>query len=178
MECRRPSIWQTSTVNCIAGFVHYLCSMARIYPDIKRLKSGDLVLFRQLNQLFAGCFDDAKNYLSHLPSDEYVTGLLGKDSVIPIVALLDQQVVGGLVAYELEKFEQQRSEIYIYDLAVDEKYRRQGVATALIDAVREVALQRRAWVVYVQADYGDEPAVELYSKLGVREDVLHFDIEP
>jgi len=29
----------------------------------------------------------------------------------------------------------------------------------------------------VQADHGDDPAIELYSKLGVREDVIHFDIE-
>jgi hypothetical protein len=30
----------------------------------------------------------------------------------------------------------------------------------------------------VQADYGDDPAVALYTKLGVREDVMHFDILP
>jgi len=27
-----------------------------------------------------------------------------------------------------------------------------------------------------RADIGDEPAIALYTKLGVREDVLHFDI--
>jgi aminoglycoside 3-N-acetyltransferase I len=30
-------------------------------------------------------------------------------------------------------------------------------------------------VIYVQADQGDEPAIRLYSSLGTREDVLHFD---
>jgi aminoglycoside 3-N-acetyltransferase I len=28
----------------------------------------------------------------------------------------------------------------------------------------------------VQADIGDVPAIALYTKLGTREDVLHFDI--
>jgi aminoglycoside 3-N-acetyltransferase I len=28
----------------------------------------------------------------------------------------------------------------------------------------------------LQADIGDDPAIELYTKLGMREDVLHFDI--
>jgi aminoglycoside 3-N-acetyltransferase I len=28
----------------------------------------------------------------------------------------------------------------------------------------------------VQADHGDDPAIALYTKLGTREDVLHFDI--
>jgi aminoglycoside 3-N-acetyltransferase I len=27
------------------------------------------------------------------------------------------------------------------------------------------------------ADYGDEPAIALYEKVGTREEVLHFDIE-
>jgi aminoglycoside 3-N-acetyltransferase I len=31
-------------------------------------------------------------------------------------------------------------------------------------------------VIFVQADKGDAPAVALYTKLGIREDVLHFDI--
>jgi aminoglycoside 3-N-acetyltransferase I len=44
--------------------------------------------------------------------------------------------------------------------------------------VREIASRRGAWVVYVQADYGDDPAIALYTKLGVREDVMHFDIKP
>lgn len=32
------------------------------------------------------------------------------------------------------------------------------------------------WVVYVQANLADVPAIALYEKFGVREDVLHFDI--
>ena len=36
---------------------------------------------------------------------------------------------------------------------------------------------RAGAIVYVQADYGDEPAIALYDKLGTREEVLHFDID-
>ena len=98
--------------------------------------------------------------------------------MIVLVALIKDRVVGGLVAYELEKFEQPRSEIYISDLAVDESWRRQGVATALIDELRRIARERGAWVIFVQGDYGDDPALALYDKLGTREEVLHFDIAP
>jgi aminoglycoside 3-N-acetyltransferase I len=86
------------------------------------------------------------------------------------------EVVGGLAAYELRKFEQERSEIYIYDLAVAAAHRRRGIATALIARLTEHAVARGAYVVYVQADYVDPPAIALYSKLGQREEVLHFDI--
>lgn len=82
------------------------------------------------------------------------------------------------MAYELLKFEQERSEIYIYDLAVEAQHRRNGVATALINDLRMIAAARGAYVIYVQADPSDEPAVALYTKIGTREDVLHFDITP
>jgi aminoglycoside 3-N-acetyltransferase I len=96
--------------------------------------------------------------------------------IIVIVALSEGQVVAGLVAYELEKFESQRSEFYIYDLAVDERHRRRHVATAMIEHLREIAARRGGWLIFVQADYEDNPAIALYNKLGVREEVLHFDI--
>jgi aminoglycoside 3-N-acetyltransferase I len=97
---------------------------------------------------------------------------------VAVAALRDGEVIGGLAAYVLPKFEQARSEVYLYDLAVAAGHRRQGVATALIACLQRVAAERGAYVIFVQADLGDEPAIALYTKLGVREDVLHFDIAP
>jgi aminoglycoside 3-N-acetyltransferase I len=79
--------------------------------------------------------------------------------------------------YELRKFEQERSEIYIYDLGC----RRQrtgveGIATALIQQLKSDC-RPAGGVCHLRAgDLGDAPAIELYTKLGAREDVLHFDI--
>lgn len=140
---------------------------------------ADLTRLLELLLVFAEAFEDAKSYLSAQPSDEYLDGLLGREDFIPLVAFADDKVVGGLVAYVLKKFEQERSEIYIYDLAVDEKYRRQRIATGLINKLREIAREMKdVWVIYVQADHGDDPAIKLYESLGTREDVLHFDIMP
>jgi len=63
-------------------------------------------------------------------------------------------------------------------LAVDEKYRLKGIATQLIVHLREIAIRRQAWVIFVLAERKDTPAVNLYPILGRREDVLHFDIKP
>ncbi|MGD9979727.1 MAG: AAC(3)-I family aminoglycoside N-acetyltransferase [Hyphomonadaceae bacterium] len=145
---------------------------------VHRLAAGDVAQCRALNAMFGKAFDDADAYRGKPPGDAYLETLLAKPHIIPLVALREGQVIGGLVAYELDKFEQERSEVCIYDLAVDEAHRRQGVATALIGRLREIASSRKAWVIYVQADYGDEPAIALYTKLGVREDVMHFDIDP
>ena len=97
-----------------------------------------------------------------------------------LVAEAGGRAIGALAGYILPKFEQARSEIYIYDLAVSETWRRRGVATALIEALRGIAREIGAWVIYVQADTApeDAPARALYEKLGTREDVLHFDIAP
>ncbi|MEP7246692.1 MAG: AAC(3)-I family aminoglycoside N-acetyltransferase [Gammaproteobacteria bacterium] len=145
--------------------------------DLLRLGRGDVPLLRALNALFQEAFRDPEAYGAAPPSEAYVEALLAKEHVIALVARVGQEVVGGLVAYELDKFERARRELYIYDLAVAEAHRRRGIATALIERLREIAATRGAWVVYVQADYGDEPAIALYDKLGTREEVLHFDIE-
>jgi aminoglycoside 3-N-acetyltransferase I len=145
---------------------------------VQRLGSGDLALARKLNALFAVVFDDQESYGSAAPSEAYLQRVLGRPEVIALVARAGEEVVGGLVAYVLDKLEQERSEIYIYDLAVAEHWRRRGVATALISEVQAIAQGLGAWVVYVQADYVDAPAVALYEKLGTREEVLHFDIPP
>ena len=145
---------------------------------VRRLGPGDVDAMRRLNALFAEVFGDPDAYASKPPSETYLADALGKPGVIALGTFAGEEMAGGLVAYEFDKLEQARREIYIYDLAVREAHRRQGVATALIGRVREIARDRDAWAVYVQADYGDDPAVALYTKLGRREDVMHFEIDP
>lgn len=145
-------------------------------PVVRALGLADLGLLRELSALFATAFGDTASYASKPPSAAYLERLLASETFIAVVALKEDRVVGGLAAYVLHKFEQERSEIYIYDLAVAEAHRREGIATALIRELQRLAAERGAWVIYVQGDYGDDPALALYDQLGVREEVLHFDI--
>jgi aminoglycoside 3-N-acetyltransferase I len=144
--------------------------------EVRVLASDDVELFRGMQRLFAEAFDDAPSYLARPPAENYVRRWLSSPSHIALIALADGVVLGGLAAYVLEKFEQERSEVYVYDLAVSERERRRGIATALLRRLQAVAKTREAYVIFVQADYGDEPAIRLYESLGVREEVLHFDI--
>jgi len=129
-----------------------------------------------MSTMFGQAFNEPDTYGGARPTVAYLRRLLGGDSFIAVAALQGGEVVGGLAAYELRKFEQERSEIYIYDLAVAAPNRRQGIATALIQQLKTIAVARGAYVIYLQADLEDSPAIELYTKLGTREDVLHFDI--
>ncbi|WP_442947232.1 AAC(3)-I family aminoglycoside N-acetyltransferase [Noviherbaspirillum sp.] len=143
---------------------------------IRRLSRNDTVLMNGMLTAFGEAFNEVDTYGKSRPGAAYQQRLLGSDYFIALVALKGSEVVGGIAAYELMKFEQERSEIYIYDLAVSAAHRREGIATALIQELKEIAAARGAYVVFVQADHGDDPAIALYTKLGMREDVLHFDI--
>ena len=140
------------------------------------LGPGDVPLMRAALSLFGDAFDDPATYTGDQPSTDYLERLIARDTFIAVTAIEGDVVVGALAAYVLPKFEQERSEIYIYDLAVAEAHRRQGIATALIGELQRIAARRGAYVIFVQADYGDDAAIALYEKLGVREDVMHFDI--
>jgi aminoglycoside 3-N-acetyltransferase I len=143
---------------------------------VRRLACDDAELFRALLVVMGQAFNEVDTYTRRQPTTAYLRTLLSTDNFIAVAALEDGAVLGGLAAYELPKFEQARSEIYIYDLAVSANHRRKGVATALINALRAIATARGAYVIFVQTDPWDEPAVALYSKFGLKEDVLHFDI--
>jgi aminoglycoside 3-N-acetyltransferase I len=146
--------------------------------SIRVLGRDDVAPMRSMLTMFGEAFEDVPTYGNAQPGAAYLQHLLGSDNFIALAALKGSDVVGGIAAYVLPKFEQERSEIYIYDLAVAESHRRQGIATALIMELQILAAARGAYVIFVQADLGDDPAIALYKKLGIREDVLHFDIAP
>lgn len=151
--------------------------MSRVSPvAMRQLQPGDSALVRQLLAVFAEVFDDADTYAGAPPTEAYIEVLLRSVGFIALAVLHEGAVIGGLVAYELRKLEQERSEIYIYDLAVAAQHRRTGIATALIAQLKAIGKARNAYVIFVQADLTDAPAIALYTKLGAREDVLHFDI--
>ncbi|MEO6362876.1 MAG: AAC(3)-I family aminoglycoside N-acetyltransferase [Caldimonas sp.] len=146
--------------------------------SVRVLRAGDVGLLRSMLAMFGAAFADLPTYTARQPDDVYLERLLGNPTFVGIAAVSGAQVVGGIAAYVLPKFEQARSELYLYDLAVEESHRRQGVATALISELRRLATERGAYVVFVQADREDEAAVALYSKLGSPQDVVHFDFPP
>jgi len=143
---------------------------------VRQLGPDDTSAMRGMLTMFGHAFADAPTYCDRQPSEMYLRRLLARDTFIALAATRDGRVAGGLTAYVLDKFEQERSEIYIYDLAVAASHRRQGIATALIASLRDIARERGAYVIFVQADPPDDAAVAFYTKLGIREDVLHFDI--
>lgn len=113
---------------------------------VRRLGPGDIPSMRAFNALFGLAFAEPDTYGAAPPDDAYLADLLAKAHVAVLVAERDGTVLGGLVAYELDKFERARREIYLYDLAVEAEHRRRGIATALIRQLQAHAAGRGAWV--------------------------------
>jgi aminoglycoside 3-N-acetyltransferase I len=143
----------------------------------RQLTRADVSLLKDLLRVFGEAFGEVDTYQQSVPSDDYMARLLSKQHFIAVVAMTNEEVVGGLAAYELDKFEQDRREIYIYDLAVAGGHRRRGVATGMIGELRRIASERNVYVIFVQANLEDGPAIALYESLGTKETAHHFDIE-
>ncbi len=146
----------------------------------KRLDAEDVALVQQLRQVFAEAFEEDSVWNTKEPTEQYLAQVLADEHYIALVAIAEKgEVVGGLVAYVLPKIDQERSEIYLYDLAVTTAHRRRGIATELISQLKVVAQNYGANVIFVQADNDDAPAVALYTKLAeqIESDVTHFDIK-
>ena len=79
--------------------------------DVRQIQAAEIGVLKQLLAVFGEAFGEPDTYGAHVPDDAYLRRLLGKPHFIALAALAGDEVVGGLAAYELEKFEQARSEI-------------------------------------------------------------------
>ncbi|MFE4607043.1 GNAT family N-acetyltransferase [Streptomyces niveus] len=64
-------------------------------------------------------------------------------------------------------------EMCLYELSVDEPYRRRGIGRSLTDALATVARERGCYDMWVGVDTDNEPALATYRSAGAR-DQGHF----
>jgi len=141
--------------------------------DVRVLGAEDTALMRAMLSMFGKAFVEAATYTAQQPDDAYLEHLLSSSTFVAVAALSGDEVIGGIAAYVLRKFEQARSELYIYDLAVDEAHRRQGVATAMnlvsnetnrvSHHLRIVRRDQRCRVVHLRAAHGFRTDVRVLS---------------
>jgi aminoglycoside 3-N-acetyltransferase I len=141
---------------------------------IRVLESTDLPIARELFEMWR-----REDGVAASPaSDETLLRLLARDDFHVVAALCDDTVVGGLTAYELVMYTEDATELFIYEVGVQEAHRRQGVGRALIEFARELCRSRSLSVLYVPAFSHDAQAVAFYEATGLkREDVAWFSEE-
>jgi aminoglycoside 3-N-acetyltransferase I len=139
--------------------------------QIKRLTKEHLADFQSLVNLFNLVFEEALK----IGSEIHLLNLLSRENFIALAALTENEVVGGLTAYELPMYYSDSSEIFLYDLAVKPKYQRRGIGKELIQSLKAHCIRQGIKEFFVMAHAEDEHAIEFYRATGGKsENVVNF----
>ena len=101
-----------------------------------------------------------------VPTNKYLHNLLSKDDFHVLVALQDDNLIGGLTAYELSMYKEEVNELFLYEIAVEPDYREIGVAKVLIAALKKLAVEKDIKEMYVGTSTDNLPAIKAYEKYG------------
>jgi len=140
--------------------------------EVRQLTQADLAVFSLLIRLFNTVFEADE---AAIGSETTLSILLSNNSFIAIAAFYENELVGGLTAYELPMYYSDISEIFLYDLAVKSAYQRKGIGKSLIRYVRNYCTNYGINEFFVLAHAEDEHAVEFYRATGGKsEEVINF----
>lgn len=118
--------------------------------DIRRLGPGDGDVIRELAEA------------------EPHTALLDDPDTIFLVAFDGGQPVGFTFGYELDRRHGDERMLFVYELDVDEAYRRQGIATRLMQELLRLAEADGITDAFVLTEPDNLPANGVYEKVGGR----------
>jgi aminoglycoside 3-N-acetyltransferase I len=142
---------------------------------VRRLVAGDRVLAREAFDLLSRVFDNDQAPLS----DRYLDRLLASRDFWVVVAVAGDRAVGALTAHTLAMTTTERSEVFLFDIAVDPAHQRLGIGGRLVDLLRREAADEGIDMVFVAADVEDVHALDFYRAIGaVGSDVVMFELGP
>lgn len=129
--------------------------------ELKRLGPGDDSMVLEAGHLFDG------------PArPEAVGRFLADPDHHLFVAYAENEPVGFVSGVELTHPDK-GTEMFLYELAVDESHRQSGVGTALVIALRDLARERGCYDMWVLTDDDNEAALRTYRKSGATESSAH-----
>jgi aminoglycoside 3-N-acetyltransferase I len=141
--------------------------------NIKKLAEYDLDDFINVVRVFEHVFE-MQDFV--LPSHDHLKALLQKDDFIVFAAFDGYKVIAGLTGYVLQQYYSEKPLAYIYDLAVEANYQRQGIGSKLISEMNAHCQSLGCEEVFVQADKVDDYALDFYrsTRPTEEEQVVHF----
>lgn len=123
---------------------------------VKRITGSNASAAVQLVKTFAG-----KEI-----SIRYMVSFLHNPANYLIMADLDGVAVGFLLAYALERLKEDARMLFIYEIEVAAGQRRKGIGTALIEAIRDIAVREEVAHAFVITNYSNVGAVAFYQHTG------------
>src|SRR5579863_8685566 len=127
---------------------------------IVRLGKSDAVLLKRLVNLFNDVFEPGN---TKQPATAHLNKLLTKKEFIAVAAVMNNEVIGGLTAYELPLYYSNHKEAYLYDIAVSRQHQHSGVGKKLIAALKKYCKQNGIKLFFVEANEEDTHATKFYN---------------
>jgi len=138
-----------------------------MHLKIEKLSPKDVNKLIELIRIFEEVFE-----MRHfaMPDKNYLQQLLTREDFLVLVAVLNDNVVGGLTSYILQQYYSVLPMAYIYDFAVKTNLQRQGIGKLLITNLTNYCKSKGFEEVFVQAHKADGHAIEFYRSTGAREE--------
>lgn len=134
---------------------------------VKRLGTGDEPLARQTITTLK---TETPLDVSEALEVEYLEHFLRRDNNYLLVALVDEEPVGFVLAYRLMRVDRAQDMMLFYEVVVDEKHRHQGVGRALIFRLKQICHEKKIMKMWVSTNRSNAAAVALYKSTGAIED--------
>ena len=129
------------------------------------MSAGDNTFVASAGQLF----DD-------VPSAERIGLFLGKPGHHLCIATVNGRAAGFVSGVETTHPDK-GTEMFLYELAVDEQFRRRGIGTALVSALRARAEALGCYSMWVLTESDNDAAVRTYTSAGASPPTAHVMLE-
>jgi len=146
-----------------------------VYRQLVTLPDGGRLLLRPLTpedrqaliDLFAPTSAEDRRYMRHKVSDPEVVGRwvdeLDYDTVLPLVAVISDRIVGNATLHFLEGPARHRAEVRIF---LAKEIRRRGVGSRMLQALIELAKRRSIYMIEAQIISDQTSVIKSFQKLG------------
>jgi ribosomal protein S18 acetylase RimI-like enzyme len=127
--------------------------------QVKRLKATDEGLAQQAIRLLK---KETPLDIRDKISTEYLRQFLKHDRNYLLVAAIDKEPVGFVLAYRLMRVDRDQDMMLFYEVVVDEKHRHKGVGKELISNLKLICRENDILKMWVSTNRCNAAAMELY----------------
>lgn len=127
--------------------------------EIKRLNVEDI---DEVKDMFY-------NFRSKNTTHEKIERFLENNNNYLIACLENEKVIGFVLAYKLQRYDEKNDMIYIHEVGVLEEYRRLGIGKKLMEYVKDICKEENLSKIFLITNKSNIPAVSLYESTDGKE---------
>jgi len=109
---------------------------------------------------------EAAGLFDRPPQRQAVRDFLGREGHHLLIAYLEGEAAGFALAHELPRLDGPGIKLLLYEIGTAPRFRRRGVARALVEALRDLARGREAISMFAITEEGNRAAMALYASTG------------